>query len=166
MLKSPLDKGAFWEQNVKAPFRQGGLNLFHKLVDGLAQVVDGVFITGGYRVHHTVVDMVFQNHFARIVQGRTDRRQLDQNFRTVIALFHHPLDLFQVADGPGKAVDDRFLIFVDMAVGMGKTVGVHIGMVVDLFLHCSAFFLCFPYHTLFWRKLQPPKGVVFGTRFL
>ena len=37
---------------------------------------------------------------------------------------------FQMTNGSGKAVDHRFLIFVDMAVGVGNAVGVHIGMIV------------------------------------
>ena len=74
--------------------------------------------------------MILQDHLARIVQGRTDRRQLDQDFGAVDAVLHHPLHLLQVADGPGQTVDNGLLIFVDMAVGMGQALGMLVDMVV------------------------------------
>ena len=43
---------------------------------------------------------------------------------------HHSLHLFQVTNGTGKAVDHRFLIFVDMAMGVGDAMGVLIGVIV------------------------------------
>ena len=75
--------------------------------------------------------MILQNHLTGIVQGRPDSRQLNQHLRAVVPLLHHPLHLFQMADGPGKAVDHGFLVLVDMAVGMGRSVGVEIDMAVD-----------------------------------
>ena len=74
--------------------------------------------------------MVLQNHLAGVVQGRADSSQLHQDFRTVVTLFHHPLHLFQVADGPCQTVDHGFLILVDMAVGMGNAMGMMPGVVV------------------------------------
>ena len=39
-----------------------------------------------------------------------------------------------MADGPGKPVDHRLLVFVDMAVGMGNAVGVEVGMIMVMIL--------------------------------
>ena len=103
---------------------------FHKPVDGGTEVFDGVFVAGGNRVHHAVAHMVLQNHLAGVVQGRADSSQLHQDFRTVVTLFHHPLHLLQVADGPCQTVDHGFLILVDMAVGMGNAMGMMPGVVV------------------------------------
>ena len=36
-----------------------GVLLFHQLVDGLAQIVNGAVIAGGYRIDHAVAHMVF-----------------------------------------------------------------------------------------------------------
>ena len=105
------------------------LSLFHELVDGLAKVIHGIRIPGSHRIHHTVAHMVLQNHLARIVQGGTHRRQLHQNFGTVVALLHHPLLLFQMADGTGQTVNYCFLVFVDMSVTVGHAVGVNMQMI-------------------------------------
>lgn len=55
---------------------------------------------------------------------------MHQHLGAVVALFHHPLYLFQVTDGAGKPVDYGLLIFVDMTVGVGDPVGMEIGMVM------------------------------------
>ena len=57
-----------------------------------------------------------------------------------------------MADGPGQTIQHRLLIFMDMAVGMGDAVLVHIGMVMlvmilvmmMLFSHGMPSFLSFP----------------------
>ena len=74
--------------------------------------------------------MILQNYLASIVQSRTNGCQLNQNFRAINTVFYHPFHLFQVADGSSQPVNDRFLIFVDMAVGVGDAVGVEISVVV------------------------------------
>ena len=74
--------------------------------------------------------MVLQDHLAGVVQSGADSCQLYQHLGAVVALLHHAFDLVQMADGPGKAVDDSFLIFVNMAVGVGNAVGVQIGVIV------------------------------------
>ena len=70
-----------------------------------------------------------------------------------------------MADGTGQPVDDRLLILVDMAVGVGNAVGMHVGMVmfVGMVAHMPTSFLCFSYHTPFFPNFQPPMGVVSGT---
>ena len=35
-----------------------GVHLFHKLVDGLAKVINGGLVPGGYSIHHAVAHMV------------------------------------------------------------------------------------------------------------
>ena len=47
-----------------------------------------------------------------------------------MTLFHHPLHLFQMADGAGQPVQYGLLIFVDMAVAVGNAMGMEIGMVM------------------------------------
>ena len=113
--------------------------LFHELIDRLAQVIDGVLVTGGYRVYHAVAHVVFQDHLAGVVQGGTYRRQLDENLRAVVTLLHHPLHLFQVADGAGQPVQHGLLIFVDMAMTVGNAMGVEIGMVMLVVMGVAAF---------------------------
>ncbi len=103
---------------------------FHKLLDGLAKVVDGGLVSGLDGVHHAVADVVVQDDLAGVVDGAADGSELDQHIGAVIALLHHPLDLVQVADGPGQAIDDRLLILVDMAVGVSDAVFVHVCVVV------------------------------------
>ena len=111
--------------------------------------------------------MILQDYLTGVVQSRAYRCQLDQHLGAILALFHHALYLFQVADGPGKAVNDRFLVFVDMAVGMGDAVGMHIGMVVFVIMMVvmgmvchgkASLWLLFPYHIPFFENLQAPEG--------
>jgi hypothetical protein len=68
-----------------------------------------------------------------------------------------------VADGTGKAVKNRFLIFVDMTVGMGNAVGVHIGMIVDVIVrmvgHKPTSFCVFLMIPYFMKTCKPPKGM-------
>lgn len=110
--------------------------LFHEFIDGFTEIINGLHITYSYRIHDTVAHMVLEDHFAGIFKSGPDGCQLDQHFGTVMTLFHHPLHLFKMTDGPGETVDHRFLVFVDMdmpmGVGMGNVVGMKIGMVVFL----------------------------------
>ncbi len=112
---------------------------FHEFIDCLTQIVDGVLVTGSYRVYHAVAHVVFQDHLAGVVQGGTYRRQLDENLRAVVTLLHHPLHLFQVTDGAGQPVQHGLLIFVDMAVAVGNAMGVEIGMVMLMLVVAAAF---------------------------
>ena len=48
-------------------FRGG--SLFHVLVDGLAEVVDGLLVTLGGGVHNAVFQMVLQYQLAGVVDG-------------------------------------------------------------------------------------------------
>jgi len=149
------------QRTKESPLYTRGPSLFHKLIYRLAQVVDGTIVTGGHRVHHTMVDMILQDYLAGIIQRGTDCSQLNQHLGAVIALLHHPLDLLQVTDGTGQAVDHRFLIFVNVAVGMGNAMGVHIGVIVDLFFHCSASFRVFFIIPYFRASCNPRQGMCF-----
>jgi hypothetical protein len=64
-----------------------------------------------------------------------------------------------VADGAGKAVDHRFLIFVDMAVAVGNALLVHMHMFVAI--QGKPPFLS-TYHTSFRPSLQ----ALWGDKFL
>ena len=95
--------------------------------------------------------MILQDHLAGVINGAAHSRQLHQYIGTVIALFYHPLDFFQVADGPGQAVDHSLLVLVDMAMAVGNAVLMHIGMVVGM-LHGS----CPPLDFLLLYAIFPP----------
>ena len=51
-----------------------------------------------------VLNVVLQNDLADVVDGRADRRNLNQDLRAVAPVLHHLLDRFQMADGAGKAI--------------------------------------------------------------
>ena len=104
--------------------------LLHEFIDGLTQLINGSSVSSGYRIHHAVAQMVLQDHLACIIQGRPDRGQLDQHLGAIVSLLHHPLHLFQVADGAGQTVNHRLLIFVNVTVGVGNAMGMEPGMVV------------------------------------
>mgnify|MGYP000924959321 CR=1 FL=1 len=55
-------------------------------------------------VDDAVLDMVLQNDFADIIDGRAHGGDLNENLRAVAPVFYHFLDRFQMADGAGKAV--------------------------------------------------------------
>ena len=119
-------------------FRGG--SLFHVLVDGLAEVVDGLLVTLGGGVHNAVFQMVLQYQLAGVVDGRAHSGALNQHLRAIPALLYHVAHRLQVADSPGEPVQHRFGVFVAvgmavpvavMLVVMGDAVGVHIFVVVD-----------------------------------
>jgi hypothetical protein len=64
-----------------------------------------------------------------------------------------------MADGSGQAIDDRFLIFVDMAMAVGDAMLMLIFVIV-LMLHIpglpSSFFAIIPY---FAEKRKPRRGM-------
>ena len=148
-----------------------GWGLLHKLVDGFAQVFDGFRVSGGDRVHNTVAHMVFQDDLAGVVQRRPDGCQLDEHLGAVISLLHHPAHLFQMTNGACQTVDDGFLVFVDMTVGMGDAVGVEIFMVVVIVAVMVFVFmvvivamihgipLLLIHYTPFFHHPQAPPGV-------
>ena len=106
------------------------LQSFHKLIDGLAEVVDGLLVSGGHGIHHAVAHMILQDDFAGIVQCGADGSQLNQHIGAVLTVLHHLAHLLQMPDGPGQTVDDCLLVLVDMSVGMGNPMGVEIGVVM------------------------------------
>lgn len=59
----------------------------------------GFVIAALHRVYHTVLDVVFQDHFGRVVDGGFDGGKLNQHFAAVAAIFHHAFDGLHVADG-------------------------------------------------------------------
>ena len=141
----------------------------HEFINGLAQIVDGVRIPGGYRVHHAVAHMILEDHLARIIQGGANRRQLDQHLGAIVTLFHHPPHLLQMADGPGQPVEDRLLVLVDMTVVMMvDSMGMEIPMIVMFIMvvavtHGASPFLepfygIIPY---FPRCCKPHRGISF-----
>jgi len=75
------------------------------------------------------------------------------------------LYLFQVAYSPSQPVNNSLLIFVNVAVGMGDAMFVHIGVIVVMIVRMVVVMVChgkppfhFPYHTLFFVNLQALRG--------
>ena len=150
--------------------------LFHKFIDGLTQIIDGLRISRRHCVHHAVPHVVFQNHLAGVIQGGADSGKLNQHLGAVVALLHHSLHLFQMPDGPGQAVDDSLLVLMDMAVGVGNAVGVEVGVImfvvmlmdmivfvvvvmIVMFRHTlSPLYHSKVYYTTAVKTVQPPEG--------
>ena len=90
--------------------------LFDELVDCLAETVQCLLVVLLDRVDDAVLDVVLQNDLADVVDGRADRRNLNQNLRAVAPVFDHLLERFQMPDGARQPVDHRLRVRVDMPV--------------------------------------------------
>ena len=90
--------------------------LFDELVDCLAEAVKRLFVVPFDRVDDAVLDVVLQNDLADVVDGRADRRNLNQDLRAVAPVFDHLLDRFQMPDGARQPVDHRLCVRVDVSV--------------------------------------------------
>ena len=121
--------GVFYDRHVDVQLVDGE-SLDEQNVSEVLGDASGILVPGGYRVYHAVAHVVFQDHLAGVVQRGTHRRQLDEHLRAVVPFLHHPLHLFQMADGAGQPVQYGLLIFVDMAVAVGNAMGMEIGMVM------------------------------------
>lgn len=55
-----------------------------------------------------------------------------------------------MTNGPGEAVQDSLLILVDMAMRMGDSVGMEIGMIVDMVMVVPVLFI---------HSASPPKYI-------
>ena len=109
--------------------------LFDELVDCLAEAVKRLFVILLDRVDDAVLNVVLQNDLADVVDGRADRRNLNQDLRAVAPVFDHLLDRFQMPDGARQPVDHRLRVRVDMPVRarlMRMVVVVRMRMVVLL----------------------------------
>jgi hypothetical protein len=62
--------------------------------------------------------MVFEDNLADTVNGTLYRRQLNEDFTAVTAIFHHALDGFQVADKPRHAIEHRLGMRMGMRMSM------------------------------------------------
>ena len=76
------------------------------------------------RFYYAVTDVVFHNHLAGIIDSIADCRQLDQHFRAVLIPLHHPSDRFEMADRPGKPVEDSLFLLRAVHMMMGVTAAV------------------------------------------
>ena len=90
--------------------------LFDELVDCLAETVQCLLVVLLDRVDDAVLDVVLQNDLADVVDGGTDRRNLNQDLRAVAPVLDHLLDRFQMPDGARQPVDHRLRVRVDMPV--------------------------------------------------
>jgi len=105
--------------------------LFKIAVDGGVEIRKGLFIPLLRRFHDTMVQVIFQDQYAGVVQRGTHGGKLGQDFRTVPFLQNHLPYGLQMADGPGKTVENGPGLFgiMGMAVAvMGA--GVKMGMIV------------------------------------
>ena len=92
--------------------------LLHEFVDGIAEIQNGVFIALLHRLYDAVAEMLLEDLLACVIQSGANRCQLDQHLGAVLVIFHHALDLLQMADGPGKAVGNGLFIGVDMGMAV------------------------------------------------
>ena len=109
--------------------------LFDELFDCLAEAVQCLLVVPFDRVDDAVLDMILQNDLADVVDGGTDRRNLNQDLRAVAPVFDHLFDRFQMPDGARQPVDHRLRVRVDMPVRarlMRMVVVVRMRMVVLL----------------------------------
>ena len=86
-------------------------------------------------IHNAVIHVVFQNHFAGVVDGVSNGSQLDQNFGAVPSVLHHFFHTFQMTDGAGKAVGNPLDVLGTVGVAVGAmNVGVimFVGMLVEV----------------------------------
>ena len=90
--------------------------LFDELVNCLAETVQCLLVVLLDRVDDAVLDVVLQNDLADVVDGRADRRNLNQDLRAVAPVLDHLLDRFQMPDGARQPVDHRLRVRVDMPV--------------------------------------------------
>ena len=79
-----------------------------------------------------MLDVVFQDHFGRVVDGGFDGGKLNQHFAAIAAIFHHAFDGLHVADGPGQAVQNGLGVLMGMGVGVAVIVSVLVHMAVVL----------------------------------
>ena len=82
--------------------------LFDELFDCLAEAVKRLFVILLDRVDDAVLNVVLQNDLADVVDGRADRRNLNQDLRAVAPVFDHLLDRFQMPDGARQPVMRKF----------------------------------------------------------
>ena len=90
--------------------------LFDELVDCLAETVQCLLVVPFDRVDDAVLDVVLQNDLADVVDGRADRRNLNQDLRAVAPVFDDLFDRFQMPDGARQPVDHRLCVRVDVSV--------------------------------------------------
>ena len=79
-------------------------NLFYEFFDGFVQITNHLFVAGFDGVNNTMIDVILQNDFSNIVNGRAYGCNLDEHFAAVSSFLHHFLDGFHVADGTVHAV--------------------------------------------------------------
>lgn len=78
--------------------------------------------------------MILEDHLSGIIQSGAYGSQLYQNLGAIIAVLYHAFYFFQMANGSCEAVDNCLLVFVYMSVRMRNAVGMHIGVVMLVFM--------------------------------
>ena len=91
-------------------------NSLYELIDGVFEVFYAFRFVIVDRVDDAMLDVVFHDALAGIRDGGTHRRELNEYLAAIPVGLHHPLYGFQVSDGTGQAVQNRFLIFCGMYV--------------------------------------------------
>ena len=96
--------------------RDPAAGLFDKLLDRPVQAFDGFFVPLFDGIHQAMFNVVLQDYFTGAVDSGPHGGKLDQHIRTVLPVFHHPFDRFQMSDGTGKAIEDRLGLGVLMVM--------------------------------------------------
>ena len=78
--------------------------LFDKAVDRLIQLLNRFCVPMLDCIDDAMFNVILQDNFSCIVNGRLHGRQLDQNLSAVPAFLYHPLDRLHVSDRAGEAV--------------------------------------------------------------
>lgn len=78
----------------------------HKLVYGLVDLLYGLLILLVYGFHDAVLQVFLEKGFAGVVDLCSYRRKLNKHIGAILSVFDHPFDRLQMADGPGKTIDD------------------------------------------------------------
>ena len=67
---------------------------------------------------NTMLDMILENDLCGAAQRGAHSSELDQHIGAVLPVLYHPSDMFQMPDRPGKTVQHRFRLGMDMGVVM------------------------------------------------
>ena len=149
--------------------------LFYILVDGFAQIVNGLLVTFAGGVDDAVFQMVLKDDFSGVVDGRAHRRNLHEHLRTISAILNHAPDGLQMADGAGKAVQNGLGVFVGMGVTMpvcmtvivinseSVQLVVIVGMRIEIVLHFASPLLP-RQQSIHFLRIQKNRGRLKGKR--
>lgn len=92
--------------------------LLDKFIDGIIQIFQYLIVSAFDGIYKAMADVILQNDFADIVDGRADGSNLNQNLTAVSSVFDHSFDSFHMTDGAVHAVEHGLCIGVTVRMGM------------------------------------------------